>query len=174
MLPTPSSPLRPSEQVRRDYAQLCALDSGPIRQHATIERALREYEKLCAHPDIQMIGVRLDKAHLYVGTRLIHARRLPNEPWREIGEFVVTIGKRPNPNFACFNITRSVNDYYHPHVTNQGVMCVVHGMETIRLAIADGELYRASHIIINALKRIDIGAFSGAGAEEWPLAKFYS
>ena len=125
---------------------------------------LHDYDLLCAVLGIASIGINWGDFSLLIGTECIDAIDKDGK-LREIGEFIVKFFPRQK-KFTFENITRtpmrqspeldqptvSTGYFHHPHINEDGVMCISNGNSEIMLAMADGVFSKAMKMIMPALR----------------------
>ncbi len=94
-----------------------------------------------------------------------------------IGRFVVRINRKAK-YIVYWNIDggiqtwedgKNVTIFHHPHINNQGHMCVTQGREELLEYLCDGKMYDAATIIMHMLNTLDDFPFPGARIEYWPV-----
>ena len=163
--PTIESPKR--ERVRQQFAELCASGFPVNKLEARFAQGLDQFDLFNKLPFVQQIGVDMANQRVVVGTTCAFLRKTKDEPWRIIGEFIVTMKKMP-ADFQCFNITKTIDGYHHPHVNDSGIMCINNRQE-IQLLLADGDYLEAFKIIWAALNTTNGAPYSVASADKWPV-----
>lgn len=122
--------------LRRQYAQLATVHIQPSASYKTWERVYEEFPRLMQHPGYQRIAVHLERKLLCVVTRTIFH---PGEgvDVHRIGELIVLIDvglktmKFENPENA-------VGNYAHPHVGQNGQLCVTSGRDALNAMLVEG------------------------------------
>ncbi|HEY4521429.1 MAG TPA: hypothetical protein VJL57_03475 [Candidatus Paceibacterota bacterium] len=153
------------DQLRQQYAEICAFGVRSEQYASRYASALEDFDALCKLPCVQVVGIDPAKQEMYIGTTRAILRKTEFDPWREIGEFIVTIGKTPS-QFTCANITRNVDGNHHPHVNSSGFMCINNRMEILCL-ITDGDVLEAFRIIWAGLNTTNNTPYSDS--TKWPL-----
>ena len=154
------------EQVRRQYAWLAASGSQVSKREDSIARGRAEFDEFCKLPFVQQLGVDVGNGQVVVGTTCAYLRKTKEEPWRIIGEFIVTMKWMP-AGFCCYNNTSTVGGFHHPHVNTDGTMCISNRQE-ILLLLADGNFLEAFKIIWTALNTTNGVPYPDAAPDKWP------
>lgn len=155
------------ERQRREYADLCALDLPDCVRIERYPEFLRDFDVLCSRDYFPCIAIDSAANSIFIGTKLAMLRKYGTGLLREIGEFIMTISKRPSA-FCFENITRRDDGgYHHPHITVAGDMCIGERMELLA-QITDGELLAVADRLWVALNTSNGGAYSNP--DSWPLA----
>lgn len=133
---------------------------------------MQDYDELCAVPGVRCVGITTDKQQLLVGTECIDVRDAHGR-LREIGEFIITITQHP-PEFVMQNVTRTVGECHHPHISPGGNMCISTSKMELHCAIVDGECSRVIAVLLPALRMdreyVLIGTpYQKATISDWPL-----
>jgi len=128
---------------------------------------LQQFPRLAQLPGVAMIGVSEECDVLYIGTKPVQLLERGG-PLRDIGEFI--IGIHPDGTFSCTNVTRQVNKFHHPHVQEDGTLCISDGKLEITTAIKDRDICTAVQLILIALHTLDEHPFPSAKISFWPKA----
>lgn len=158
--------------IEQQYAHFCAM--GDERQYykRRYARGLDDFARLVLIEGVEQIGIDWQNVVLFVGTACIDAWIQEDIP-HELGHYIISIAQNPS-RYTISNVTRTINDFAHPHAMQGGPFCMADGNTFVMTAIADGILSDAISILMTALRMrpgtVQIGSpYPSAALEHWPL-----
>lgn len=156
--------------MREQYA-IFAASGFPDEWDSRYGAAYDDFERLVGIQGVATIGISWIEPVLMVGTEQIDVEFA--ETVRDLGEFIIRISQNP-PECVIENVTRKVVGYSHPHVNENGRLCISGASVEIPTGIVDGHFAEVVRVVVTALRMderdvIRVTPYSHAGLGNWPI-----
>ena len=159
--------------LEEQYVDFCKSRATPSKQ------AAQDFYTLIRSPGVQMIGFAANGHELLIATHRVYLRGVQPVVWRDIGEFIIHVRRKPRllitfENVAPLvtkiqngNVTMFIN-IHHPHIPHDGHICMPNGMIELQTSVTEGDMPTAMEIMWLALN--SVSPVHRLGLAQWPIA----
>jgi hypothetical protein len=169
---TPIEETEEFKELESDYCAFCSTGLVP----RSIKSVREDLAELLSVPGITHVAFRYTEEglELLLGTVHVYITDPYSKKTYNIGEFIIRIS-RQHKRVLFQNITQplmrpnsetSWKMYHHPHVPENGLMCI--DMNTIHEYLTEGKMGALARLLVRALHTVDNHPYPDAYLSHWP------